>query len=553
MNRDIIEQQSTSTPHSEMIARYGAWTLLAAAFVAVVACCCLLDFTKLLRNTNDDAYYYFKISENVAKGEGTTFDGIHKTSGFQPLWMLVLVPVLWICPDAPETALRAGLGLQAFLLLAAGALVILVQSKLFSWKAVLASVVCYTFLVFFRATNGLESAALVLALMTLFAYVQCCMPFAGGANSVFKEFVFGILLGVVMLARLDTVFLGASVIAFRAWPVLTRSPGWRRAFVGSLTILTGASLVVAPYLLYNYVTLGKMVPISGGLKSSFPHISLSLSDPPLHRLGLARMLLMYAIVAWALIYVVWYLLFLRRTAKGARFYYHTCMAVFGCGIALHFVHSAMFMKWAIMAWHFFPYLLFCSLAVAGLVEKLLSSAPRRAVQAAYWSATLGLVVLGVWGNYNRSLASDDLPCWQITSYAAAVFAREHTDPSDVFALKDTGNFGYFSRRRVINLDGLVNDWEYQEVLKRQTLNAYFRENRVKYLVLHSVKDHPRVLSGEYDSEAVTYRSQLCGTMSDPIIVRKRNEVYRSKYCDELTWDAFVIWDVSRDPDSRDSF
>src|SRR5512142_3118632 len=41
----------------------------------------------------DDAYYYFKVAQNISEGHGSTFDGIHATNGYHPLWMLVCVPI----------------------------------------------------------------------------------------------------------------------------------------------------------------------------------------------------------------------------------------------------------------------------------------------------------------------------------------------------------------------------------------------------------------------------------------------------------------------------
>src|SRR6266542_3510659 len=43
--------------------------------------------------TRDDAYYYFKVAQNITEGHGSTFDGVNQTNGYHPLWMLVCVPI----------------------------------------------------------------------------------------------------------------------------------------------------------------------------------------------------------------------------------------------------------------------------------------------------------------------------------------------------------------------------------------------------------------------------------------------------------------------------
>jgi len=41
----------------------------------------------------DDAFYYFKVAQNITEGKGITFDGVNPTNGFHPLWMLICLPV----------------------------------------------------------------------------------------------------------------------------------------------------------------------------------------------------------------------------------------------------------------------------------------------------------------------------------------------------------------------------------------------------------------------------------------------------------------------------
>ena len=41
----------------------------------------------------DDAFYYFKTAQNIAEGNGITFDGVNPTNGFHPLWMIICVPI----------------------------------------------------------------------------------------------------------------------------------------------------------------------------------------------------------------------------------------------------------------------------------------------------------------------------------------------------------------------------------------------------------------------------------------------------------------------------
>lgn len=253
-----------------------------------------------------------------------------------------------------------------------------------------------------------------------------------------------------------------------------------------------------------------------------------------------KILLVTAILAYAAGYVFWYFrVALRSTARDARFYFHTSMAALACAILIHALHTILFMQ-TVWVWHFFPCYLFAVLAITAPLERLIST---RLGDALYGWALAALVIVGTCGNLYRLTVTGTTPTWQTVSYNASLWARKNTAPTDIFALKDAGNFGYFSQRRVINLDGLVNNLEYQRVLRDQGLKSYFKENRVKYLVRHSTSETPSLLSGNYDVDSVVYRSWLYKTSSDPIPLKKRDEVFRETYLFPER-DDFVIWDIS---------
>lgn len=50
----------------------------------------VVPFRYLLHFCLDDAYFYFKIANNVALGKGSTFDGLNYTNGYHPLWLIIL-------------------------------------------------------------------------------------------------------------------------------------------------------------------------------------------------------------------------------------------------------------------------------------------------------------------------------------------------------------------------------------------------------------------------------------------------------------------------------
>lgn len=137
--------------------------------------------------------------------------------------------------------------------------------------------------------------------------------------------------------------------------------------------------------------------------------------------------------------------------------------------------------------------------------------------------------------------------WRPVAYDAAVWARGNTPAEAVFGMKDAGDFGYFSERAVINLDGVVNNLEYQAALRERSLAPYLAIHGVRFIVQHAFWYRPDVLAGNYASYSMSYRSHLYERDSDPILLRRADEVYRSgPYFDGPYETVFLIWKIDYD-------
>jgi hypothetical protein len=69
--------------------------LLIAAVMTISAYAAFSDAQNLPNRwfTRDDAYYYFKVAQNISEGRGSTFDGINPTNGYHPLWLWINIPI----------------------------------------------------------------------------------------------------------------------------------------------------------------------------------------------------------------------------------------------------------------------------------------------------------------------------------------------------------------------------------------------------------------------------------------------------------------------------
>jgi len=147
-----------------------------------------------------------------------------------------------------------------------------------------------------------------------------------------------------------------------------------------------------------------------------------------------------------------------------------------------------------------------------------------------------LILLKIILNVNKNLENS----WHVRAYEAAMWAKANTSAEEVFAMKDAGNFAFFSKRKVINLDGVVNDYCFQEFLKEKKLNLYFILNNISYYVLYESSASPELWKGEYSLFKESLTSYKYMQQSDYIHVSKENEIYRKNFAEGKN-SVFIIW------------
>jgi hypothetical protein len=510
-----------------------ALLVLAAAAFFCVLFACQHDTRHMLVRVADDASYFLTTARNIAAGRGMTFDGIHPSNGFQPLWLLLLVP-LFLVHGSPETMLRLVVLLQGALLVIAFLLLYRAHARQFSPRTAMLSAILFVFLVAMACVNGMESALLVLLLVALYSYgLRIWRSRVTAAQALW----FGAILGLCLLARLDMIFIPIAPLGCSLRYVLDRRT---RPTVMMPIVMAALSCgaVLIPYLLFNYIQFGSIMPISGALKSSFP--ALALTSGTLGAIGSRH----YACVLLAAGALIWRSI---RTgsavpAPGESYYLWSTTAL-AWAVILHFLYTVLFVKWGVFGWYFVLYRLFAVLLAAGAIEALLKSSFVARTPALYWTAVALVLAAGL----VRQYSAENYPLngsWHAAVYDAALWAREHTAQDAVFAMSDSGDFAFFSCRRVINLDGLANNMEYQHAIADRQLNRYLRDNHVQYLVQHAVHGHDDVVRGDYDRLVLSFDSRKFEQASDGVQVRRQDEVYRSQpYFDGADRVVLLIWSL----------
>lgn len=220
-----------------------------------------------------DAFYYLTVAKRSSFQSGFSFDGIHQTNGFHPLWQWLLVFCSRIhllnFTQPADAVLRVYLLDAALLSIATGALAwVMVRRFHLGWITVPALCPGLFWLAAlpidpgnFSAwsyCNGMESALALLC----FALAALIYPQAGSAR--WRFVLLGAVLGLGTLARLDDGFLYAAI----ALAVVMHEAG----AAGRMRVAAELALfpaLVFSYLLYNLRHVGVLLPLSGAAKAQF--------------------------------------------------------------------------------------------------------------------------------------------------------------------------------------------------------------------------------------------------------------------------------------------
>lgn len=222
-----------------------------------------------------DAYLYLGIAEN-SNGGYYSFDGEEPTNGFHPLWQFILWAANLIYTDQIQLMNFSAWATIFLVLIGVLTLGFAIARMTGSWwLATLATPGVYFLFVgqgiqnlsVWNFFSGME-AGLVFTITGLIALTISYMK--ADETRLSRWIILGTLFGILMLARLDEVFVPLLVgLVWLFWEP--------RGFVQKLPrfVLLGvpAAVMLVAFWLYNLSNLGMLMPISGAAKGEGALIS----------------------------------------------------------------------------------------------------------------------------------------------------------------------------------------------------------------------------------------------------------------------------------------
>jgi hypothetical protein len=507
----------------------------------------------------DDAYYYILTARNFVDTGIFSFDRINPTNGFHPLWMRILVLMYYaIGTDIPldQQIFHVKLIEGALFILAIGA------SLLFSFQQA-------------EKNRAISTAYLGIALVLVYPYTNHL--FLVGMESTLSVFLFILLLNawqrerltqlafllpLLFLARLETLFFIVIPLLFIFF--LQR----RISTVRKLLVSLPTVLVSVGYLGYTFLQTGYYKPISGLLKSSFPiphpqwtyfldPIWYGASTGKFYFVFLAPNLLLFLFLHTGLfvasilikgfyrenlrlkltlflfaLLLLANLLFFQKWNKGIEWWYWALPAIITGGLT------------GLTTGSFFPESRFRGTANSVLVGLL-------SIFAIFYLISLPASL--------RKIANQD-PLYD--------FIIQKLPEAAILGATDAGDIAFWTGKRIVNLDGLINNVELQEAILDKKLRNYLRKKKVGYLLASTATrkadylkrpDEPMYTymkdtaafngNPDYQLEYYIY-SYLFNCYSDTLMLRQDQELYRTEAVDYGYADyRILLFDLKRNMSS----
>ena len=441
----------------------------------------------------DDAFYYFKVGENIAQGLGSSFDGLHPTNGYHPLWMLFTLVSFTLSPNR-LVAVRALLFTEILLDLGAGLTLAYVAFRLRrnrTYALIVVALWMLNYRLIATTLNGMETAlSLLLINLSLLSGLLIL------EKSTLKRWaLFGLVSGLAILARTDNAILVALLFLI--------SLPTRADFKHLLLATILCALVNLPWLLWNYyhfhsflqtsataITFGIHKQLEASYGSPLPLTVLVVYWITLWLNTFKRLYLFTGLpfAKWAFVSALWLMgglvLVLQKPSK--KFVPNIVqwlwkkespstkwlwIAIVTWPIAFVTVH-------VVGRWYFRPYyhaslapseILLFSLLLHGLLGKNLL--------AKIWASSFILLTLAAAFQFSQS----GLLRHQKAMLTAARWLNGHSQNCKIVGSFNAGILGFFYEKgRVINLDGVINN-QASQAIREGRLNQYVEQEGICYL------------------------------------------------------------------------
>jgi hypothetical protein len=466
----------------------------------------------------DDAFYYFKIAANVVSGKGFTFDGLHRTNGFQPLWQFLILPIFAIFKD-PLLQIKTVIWVGGALHVVSGLLLFHIFQRLLSggWALLITYFWTLNHNILKLNLSGMESPVFA---VTFLSFILALMKYLDRVGRKRVLLLLGVATAFVSLSRVE-----ASIVFFFAFFLLNLEFRKRRMSLSksltALSVYTAGFLVLfGPYLIWNVVYFKTLLPVSGQVKFFYEFGAgwISMATPEQfvmqtlsnvkvftgHVLDLAfgsfnhyvRTVLFHAFgIAANVDYFRWIYGVVFLAAIGTEVFkrerfnipdsYKNLAITVAVFSVVHFLfviillpHFAMYNIW------YYPAILILILSLGIVTWKSITKKVAKCKLIVIFTVVVLILCQGaLWKSVKNE--TEEVPqavnSFKVTFWEASRWMNQNLPTGTIVGSFSAGVVGFFSRHQVVNLDGFANSKEYLDYLKRGEMRGFVEATGISFI------------------------------------------------------------------------
>jgi 4-amino-4-deoxy-L-arabinose transferase-like glycosyltransferase len=345
----------------------------------------------------------------------------------------------------------------------------------------------------YNVLNGLETS-LVLMFLSLFIFMLIKVQ---EHVTTQKLITLGVIEGLLALSRLDmviVVFFGNLFLLQNFLKI-----DWRQSinyfFISSLT----SAIVFLSWAIYNFKTFG-MYLTSASITSTFINHRLTYSDNGGYSLGLFIKTILYMleratqqivsdsgapVILLSVFGIGVYYAFKKLVMIDFRNYksFRLSPVIFVTLGLLALVFVSAGLRWTFRSWYFIPLLIPSCIGLVWVLQKLWIDFQldfkSKLVQNIFLITLSGGIAFSFFITWTKNLK--DKESLQQTIYNVAIWQNENLPPNSHIGVFNAGIQTYFSKHRVTNLDGLINNSASTAMINGTLWDYMFNKEHLDYV------------------------------------------------------------------------
>lgn len=418
---------------------------------------------------SDDSFFYLQVAHNIVAGHGSTFNNITTTNGYHPLWMGICIALAFIADNDKLILLHLVIIFQAILTLLISYIFYKISNKL-SIRNFCVSIPILAG--YFLSIGNYGSEAHINGLMH---FIAILFIIKNESLNIKTSLLLGLVLALIFLARLDNVFFIAMILLYYGFINVNKKANLKYIIVAGFVGI----IMVLPYFLFNYINWGHIVPISGAIKSIFPKMTFDLNS-----LGVFGQVVTFAVLVC---YLMLFKLKLKSETKNLLLILSLSSLISSLYVVIFTDHHT---NWA---WYYVSgviTILFFLPLILDKIESKLSLGIK--FQFVTFVIALILMIFSIsrsWSEYFNPEARGFNPfqfksinnCrWSIS---VGKWLKENL-PADsrILIYEWPGMIAYFSDMKIVPIDGLMNDFAFQNDLIKYGIEEYIKLKNLEYFI-----------------------------------------------------------------------